>query len=97
MSSGASCHIKHVRTFKQSEHVLSVVIRNDLGRLLAVGHCSCSDNYPQIFLNNFCLSVELYGYELQRWLYTAMFWLRGDKASANFEAEETLFPEDYLV
>lgn len=96
MSSGASCPIKHVRTFSQSEHELSVEIHNELGRLLAFGHCIRLDHYPQIVLNNVCMPVDLYGYEFQRWLYTAMSWLCGDKSSANFESEEFLFSDDYL-
>lgn len=96
MSSSKLFPLKHVRSYRQSGHELVVEIHNEQGRLMAVGHCSCLKDYPQIVLNNVCLPVEVYGYESQRWLYTAMSWLRGDRSSANFESEETLFEEDYL-
>lgn len=85
-----------VRTYRKSEHELSVEIHNDLGRLLAVGHCTSSTVYPQVVLNNVCLPVEIYGYEYRRWLNIAISWCLGDKASVNFETSETLFEDDYL-
>lgn len=87
---------KSVRTYKQSDHELSMEIHNELGRLMAVGHCTCLNDYPQIVLNNVCLPVPLYSYEFRRWLNVAIAWCIGDKISANFESDETLFDYNYL-